>query len=107
MNLKLICIKSRCGADLIQCRGAVILYLLNLLDLLCTLIALAGGGVELNPLMGCVPVMVVYKAGVVGVLCLVLGQLSHYPTARWAVGLGSAVYAAVDFWHLIHLIQII
>jgi hypothetical protein len=41
-------------------------YLLNILDLLFTLHALSHGGVELNPLMRSVPIMIVSKIFVVG-----------------------------------------
>lgn len=40
-------------------------YALNLIDLSCTLWALHGGAVELNPLMRSVPFMVCYKVGAV------------------------------------------
>ena len=43
-----------------ETRGAVIAYALNLIDLSCTLWALHGGAVELNPLMRSVPFMVCY-----------------------------------------------
>ena len=44
------------------------LYLLNLADLLFTLHAISHGGVELNPLMQCIPFMVFYKTIVMGAL---------------------------------------
>ena len=77
----------------------MIAYLLNLLDLCFTLRALGHGGVELNPLMQSVPVMVVYKTVVAGALC---GWLSHKVEREAKVGLNicAAVFAAVDVWHI-------
>ena len=46
----------------------IIAYVLNLIDLSCTLWALHGGAVELNPLMRSVTVMVGYKVVIVGML---------------------------------------
>lgn len=47
---------------------SIIAYALNLIDLSCTLWALHGGAVELNPLMRSVAVMVCYKVIIVWVL---------------------------------------
>ena len=81
-------------------------YFLNLLDLVFTLFAVGRGAAELNPLMTSVPFMIFYKVGVVGALCLFLSRQS-VPTARWGLAGLGVVYAAVDLWHLIHVIQII
>ena len=53
---------------------AVTLYLLNLFDLACTLCALSLGAMELNPMMTSVPIMVVYKLAVVGLLAAWLSR---------------------------------
>ena len=47
-------------------------YILNLLDLLLTLYAIQHGGVELNPLMQSVPVMVGWKTVGAAALCAVM-----------------------------------
>lgn len=77
-------------------------YTLNLLDLACTLYALAHGGVELNPLMANVPIMIIYKTVIVGALCLWLDKrterIAKY--GRWAI---TAVYAGLCVWHLINI----
>ena len=77
-------------------------YMLNLLDLVLTLHALAGGAVELNPLMRCVPVMIVYK---LAVMALLLWWLSRRPErlARYALTGAAALYGAVDAYHLLNL----
>lgn len=91
-------------------------YLLNLADLALTLCALSHGGVELNPLMRSIPVMVAWKTVGVGVLCIVLEcvartghppqsrfarQLPHRESqvARWGLRLATAVYAAICIHH--------
>ena len=72
-------------------------YALNLLDLAFTLYALAHGGVELNPLMQCVPIKVVYKIIVVGALCYALKRIANTENALARFGLWAAatIYAAV------------
>ena len=77
-------------------------YILNLLDLAFTLHATSHGGVELNPLMRCVPVMVAYKVLAVGGL---LRWLSHRtePIARWGIRGCTAVYGALTLWHIMFL----
>ena len=80
-------------------------YLLNLLDLACTLYALRIGAMELNPLMESIPAMVVYKLVVVGAL---LWWLSRQRGRLVRVGLNicTVVYATLDLYHLISLIWI-
>lgn len=76
-------------------------YLLNLLDLALTLYALSRGGVELNPLMQSVPVMVAWKAVGCGVLCYVLHHFARSGelVARAGLRICTAVYAAVCIYH--------
>ena len=83
----------------------MIAYLLNLIDLACTLYAISIGATELNPLMRCVPVLVVYKIVVVGAL---LWWLSRQRGRLVRVGLNicTVVYATLDLYHLISLIWI-
>ena len=81
--------------------GRMTLYLLNILDLLFTLHAVNNGGVELNPAMRCVPFMVFYKTIVVGVLCWWLRSETT------AMRLLTAVYAAVNAWHLYNILGVI
>ena len=82
-------------------------YLLNLADLFLTLYALSRGGVELNPLMQSLPVMVAWKVGGVGVLCWMLHVLAkdkRVPAkpkhlARRGLRLCTAVYAVLCVYH--------
>ena len=82
-------------------------YLLNLFDLLCTLYALKLGASELNPLMQNIPVMIIFKLIIVGILCW---WLSHRPERIARIGLWvcTAVYAALAMWHIagIYMISI-
>jgi hypothetical protein len=86
-----------------ETRGAVIAYTLNLLDLSCTLWALHGGAVELNPLMRSVPFMVCYKVVIVGVLLWWLSTRRER-AARYALYVAAAVYGAVDVYHMINIL---
>ena len=82
-----------------------IIYVLNLFDLACTLYALRIGAVELNPLMASVPVMVVYKLAVVGLLTAWLSRRRE-PMAQIGVRICTAVYAGIAVYHLVCLILI-
>ena len=81
------------------------LYALNLLDLAFTLHALRHGGVELNPLMQCVPLQIIYKVFVVGALCWWLSRRTER-AARVGLGVCTAVFAAVNVWHIWNLFLI-
>ena len=85
--------------------SSVIPYALNLIDLACTLYALRLGVTELNPLMRCVPVMVVYKVIIVGALLCWLSRRTER-AAKVGLRICTAVYAALDLYHLICLIWI-
>ena len=77
-------------------------YILNLFDLFFTLHALRHGAVELNPLMQCIPVQILFKVFVVGVLCW---WLSHRPERIARIGLWvcTAVFTAVNMWHIVNI----
>lgn len=77
-------------------------YLLNLADLAFTLYALCHGAVELNPFMQCVPVMIIYKVFVVGILCYWLNKRQER-IARIGLNLIAAAFAAVDVWHIVNI----
>lgn len=83
----------------------VLLYALNIIDLACTLMALRIGATELNPLMASVPVMVVYKLVVVGVLCWWLYHRRER-IARWALSLCTVVYVLTNINHIVNLVVI-
>lgn len=87
-----------------RAHAAVIAYALNLIDLSCTLWALHGGAVELNPLMRSVPVMVGYKVVIVwGLLWWLSRQRER--AARYALYVATVVYGAVDVYHMINILQ--
>lgn len=71
-------------------------YLLNLAYLFFTLHAFSNGSVELNPLMACVPVQIVYKIIVAGLLIAWLERRNE----KTAITLVTVVYAAVNVWHI-------
>lgn len=82
----------------------IIAYALNLIDLFCTLWALHGGAVELNPLMREVTVMVGYKVIIVGALLWWLSR-QRERAARYALYVAAAVYGAVDVYHMINILR--
>lgn len=86
-----------------ETRGAVIAYALNLIDLSCTLWALHGGAVELNPLMRSVPFMVCYKVGAVWGLLWWLSTRRER-AARYALYVAAVAYGAVDVYHMINIL---
>lgn len=82
----------------------IIAYVLNLIDLFCTLWALRRGAVELNPLMRSVPVMVGYKVGAVWGLLWWLSTRRER-AARYALCAAAAIYGAVDVYHMINILR--
>nr|DAZ48000.1 MAG TPA: hypothetical protein [Caudoviricetes sp.] len=87
-----------------RAHAAVIAYALNLIDLSCTLWALHGGAVELNPLMREVTVMVGYKVIIVWALLWWLSTRRER-AARYALYVAAVVYGAVDVYHIINILQ--
>lgn len=83
---------------------SIIAYVLNLIDLSCTLWALHGGAVELNPLMRSVAVMVGYKVIIVWVLLWWLSTRRER-AARYALYVAAVVYGAVDVYHIINILR--
>lgn len=81
----------------------MIAYVLNLLDLFCTLWALRHGAVELNPLMRSVTVMVGYKVVIVWALLWWLSR-QRERTARYALYVATGIYGAVDVYHIINIL---
>ena len=82
----------------------IIAYVLNLIDLSCTLWALHDGAVELNPLMREVTVMVGYKVVIVGTLLWWLSR-QRERAARYALYVATVVYGAVDLYHMINILR--
>lgn len=81
-------------------------YTLNLLDLFFTLHAIRNGATEFNPLLQSVPVMVAWKVVGVGVLCWWLSSRPE-KLARCGLRFCTAVFAAINIYHLLNLIMII
>lgn len=77
-------------------------YILNLLDLAFTLHALSHGGVELNPLMRSVPIMIFSKIFVVGALCWWLGKRKE-KIAKVGLWIVTAYFAMINAWHIWNL----
>lgn len=86
-----------------ETRGAVIAYVLNLIDLSCTLWALRHGSVELNPLMREVTVMVGYKVIIMWGLLWWLSTRRER-AARYALYVAAVVYGAVNVYHIINIL---
>lgn len=82
----------------------IIAYVLNLIDLSCTLWALRRGAVELNPLMREVTVMVGYKVVIVWMLLWWLSR-QRERAARYALYVAAVVYGAVDVYHIINILR--
>lgn len=82
----------------------IITYILNLIDLFCTLWALRHGAVELNPLMREVTVMVCYKVIIVWALLWWLSR-QRERAARYALYVAAVVYGAVDVYHMINILR--
>ena len=78
-------------------------YLLNLLDLCFTLCGIQWGIPEGNPLLRNTAFMVVYKVLIIGALCWWLNRRSE-PIARYGLKVLTAVYGAVNVWHVMNLI---
>lgn len=81
----------------------MIVYILNLIDLACTLYAISIGATELNPLMREVTVMVGYKVVIVLVLLWWLSTRRER-AARLALYVAAVVYGAVDVYHIINIL---
>ena len=82
-------------------------YPLSLIDLCFTLYARYMGIPEANPLMQCVPVMVVYRVVVIGVLCWVLHRFADTgnKVAKRGLRLLTVVYAVVDLYHVYFILR--
>ena len=83
---------------------AITVIALNWVDLVCTLIALRRGCVELNPLMREVTVMVGYKVIIVWGLLWWLSTRRER-AARYALYVAAVVYGAVDVYHIINILR--
>lgn len=81
---------------------AITVIVLNWVDLICTLIALRRGCVELNPLMRSAAVLLWYKGMVVPLLALWLDRRGTRE-ARRGLALCAGVYGAVCLWHAVGL----
>lgn len=79
------------------------LYLLNLTDLVCTLLALQMGVRELNPLMAHIPVLIVYKLFAVGLLLVWLSRRQE-KIAQIGLRICMLVYTILNIYHFICLL---
>lgn len=77
-------------------------YILNLIDLVCTLAVMSIGVGELNPLFSdpnTIPAMIVYKVFVVGGLLWWLSQRTER-IAHIGLKVCMVAYVAVTAWHI-------
>ena len=77
-------------------------YILNLLDLVFTLHALSRGAVEANPLMQYIPIMIIYKIIIIGILCWWLSRRTEN-IAQYGLKIMTAIYAIICFWHIFNI----
>lgn len=85
-------------------KNCLIIYVLNLMDLLSTLFILSLGGQELNPLLQNPAFMVFYKVVVVGLLCWFLSVMEStfaYKASKWVIG----VYSILMAWQIVVLLS--
>nr|DAH42954.1 MAG TPA: hypothetical protein [Caudoviricetes sp.] len=81
----------------------MIAYILNLIDLFCTLYAISHGAVELNPLMQNPVVMILYKTIVVGFLLYWLGKRTE-PMAVLGFKFVVVLYVIIDVYHAAYIL---
>lgn len=79
-------------------KNCIIVYILNLLDLIFTLVLFQFGAVELNPLLQSPAVMIIVKVVVVGII---LYLIAKFPTRIGEVGVKFLIglYSLVILWH--------
>ena len=79
-------------------KNCIIVYILNLLDLIFTLVLFQFGAVELNPLLQNPAVMIIVKVIVVGVI---LYLIAKFPTRIGEIGVKFLIglYSLVILWH--------
>ena len=88
-----------------------LIHLLNLVDCICTMLALSSGVEELNPLMRMtiedfgIMAFVLIKVFVVSVAATMLGQMLK-PQERWPLTGLVAVQGVVVTWHVFGLLLI-
>jgi len=88
-----------------------LIHLLNLVDCICTMLALSSGVEELNPLMRMtieefgIMAFVLIKVFVVSVAATMLGQMLK-PQERWPLTGLVAVQGTVVAWHVFGLLLI-
>lgn len=77
---------------------AIIVYILNLFDLICTLFLLQFGAIELNPLLQNPIIMVLIKTLLVGGILIFIVK---FPTTIGYIGLKFllVLYSLVIIWH--------
>ena len=80
-------------------------YILNLFDMACTLYAMSVGVEELNPFMRSVPVMVVYKTVIMGLILWWLSARKERLAVR-GMRVCIVVYAVLAVWHCVGIIML-
>lgn len=88
----------------------MIAYILNLIDMIITLIVTSHGATELNPfanllLMKNPALFASYKIGIVGLLLAFLKYFSSTnKIAKFGLNFCTIIYALLFLWHVINLI---
>ena len=79
-------------------KNCIIVYILNLFDLIFTLTLFQFGAVELNPLLQNPMVMIIIKVIVVGII---LYLIAKFPTRIGEIGVKflMGLYSLVILWH--------
>lgn len=77
----------------------LIVYLLNLLDLVFTLVAINNGAYELNPLFSSISFMFFYKVIIIGIATMLLKKINNRLCKTLTVTL-IGIYSILVVYHL-------
>lgn len=80
----------------------MIIYILNIFDLIFTLYVLNNGAIELNPAMQNIPFQIFYKVFVIGILCWWLSK-QNSKSAQYGSLFLIIVYAILNLWHITNI----
>ena len=79
-------------------KNCIIVYILNIFDLIFTLVLFQFGAVELNPLLQNPAVMIIVKVVIIGII---LYLITKFPTRIGEIGVKFLIclYSLVILWH--------
>lgn len=84
----------------------MIVYILNLIDLMCTLYVINIGVPELNPLMQNIPFMIFYKIIIIGLLLLYLNK-TNLKIAKYGIQICTVIYGLLVMYHGVFMCKIL